>query len=661
MSVIQQQLTAGNLKRWYRFSDGTLLDLTQNGSKGVVSGTMKFNGLGMLLDGIADSIELDDLDLTTNLTIIARIKPFELDHAGGGNEPRILEKNGAYSLYIDSGKKLIATTEGISDTSQTSVGEVDTTEISVVGTTLDSMAGERKLYIDGALDSTNTGLTGTITENANNIFIGSNGVGNFYNGIIAEILVFNSTLTDTEVSDITDELNTNIEDSRIMIHSQQNGYYNTDDSALLCALEYDVATGDIEDLTGRGNDATITGTGITENSEIGKATRFASSINYATIINPETLLKELTQGESFSMSTWYQPIFHTSIQAVVAQENGTGTGRTWLSFFEGIDKRISSYLGGSPLYSDTTAELYHWYHIVVNYLKKAPTDPHGKLQIWINGVNRVEAIKDVDEGGDGDINLTVSKFATQGAPGWCHQTLIFNRGLLQSEIEALYNKGVVQFLGGYGINETGDTTTGYLDGSPFRVDNGTFKINSEVIDNNIVKVIECVNDGIVYADVSELNIKDTDLPFGTHAFYFKKAIANTMSFQFTAEKVGDFIATDQNSYGIEIGSNEAIALRKGVAGIASDLFKSITSYVDDEWYGIKITNSPTGELTGHIKGGSYGEEYTLISPISVGSNPITDTDNSEGRYTVIKMQTGDKIIYSSKAEKYSIYKNLFVK
>jgi len=662
MSVIQDNLRSNNLKRWWRFVDGHLLDVSGNGTKGVAAGALKFNRDGILLDGVADYVEFDDLDLTSNMTIIARLHPAEVDHAGGSDAPLIVTKLNAFSFYITNLKKLGVITEGVSDTTQVSSGSIDITKESVVAITYNANVGERKLFIDGSLDSTESSLTGDIDSNTNHLFVGADGLDYFNKGTIAEILVFDATLSETEITEITNELNDLPSDTNNLLKSVQESYYDADDPALVCALTFDKTTGVIPDETINANDATITGEAIVVDYDIGPASRFISNANYAEIIRPNAPLAEITQGPSMAYSAWYKPFGFKNIQTIVSQQNGTGIGRSWMAFFTGVGRVINTNLGGSTLETDINAELGQWYHVVINYLAKAPSDPYGKLQIWVNGELNVEQIKDIDEGADGDINLFVGKTFGNGTAGYNHEHLIYTRGLLPFEIEALYNKGVVQFQGGFGVKETDAISTGFIDNSPFQVNGGSFKLNSEVIDGNIVKTIECVTDGNIYADINDLNISFEEVSYGTWEWWMLKgADANVTSFQFTGDILGAPVTAGQDGYLLEISNTEAVALKQSTSGSISTLFETSGAYVaNDTWYGFKVTRGPTGEFNGYIRGGSFGHDFTQIIPSS-GTNPTTENTTQTGKYIIANMMAGDKLVFGCRNSRYSMYKNLFVK
>jgi hypothetical protein len=185
---------------------GSYVDLTGT-YNGTPTGTPYFNRDGLEFDGVNDSVTTGDLDLDTNMTVVALVRPDALAHAGGGTYPRVVDKLSCYSFYVESSGKIAFVTNGVSDTATLSVSLLEIGEPVVVGGTFDSAAGVRKIFVNGLLDAEETGLTGTINTNANTVRIGDNQNNNRkWQGGITSIALFNSTLTELEVAEVTSEL-----------------------------------------------------------------------------------------------------------------------------------------------------------------------------------------------------------------------------------------------------------------------------------------------------------------------------------------------------------------------------------------------------------------------------------------------------------------------
>lgn len=663
MSTIQQNWNG--LLRWYKFADGHLLDVTGNGSGLTSSGSLKFNRDGILLDGVSDSLEGDSVNVSSAITVIARLNPYKLDHAGGSNQSRILGKNSCYAFYVNSSGRLQIITIGVSTTTQSSTSLIKPGEESVVAFSYSATTGTRKIFIDGVADSTVTGLTGNIVQNSNNLMIGSSsGLINFWDGLFSDIMIFNTTVSDTDIAAIGTELQTMKRDIRVLPKSRQDSYIDTTDPSLLAWLDFNVLTGDVVDKAGNNNDATITGNGTDVDTDLGNAIKLAGSSNYAVITSPSAPLAGVTSNGTMGFSGWVNPAA-TGVQALVSQQDGTGTGRSWLTFFEaggpsGAD--IASFLGGSALHSEVIPGLGQWYHVVVNYLAQAGGDPYGKLQLYVDNVLTVEEVRDIDEGADGDINLTVAKAFIQGSGAAIHDFIFWSRGRTLAEVDALYNKGVIQYQGGYGVTETDNLTSGFLDGIPLRINSGTFKVSASLIDGEPVKAIKSIFSGQAYAKVQELNMTTTEAAYGTWEYWLRNPVKTRVhSTQIVASEIGGPTATNQNGYDIRVAANNSIKLVRSDNGVATVIMSTVADYVsEDTWYGIKVTRSSAGEFIVYIRGGSFGNDYVQIVADS-GTNPITDTTHTTSNYLSFDTDNDDETIWSSRNDKYCFSKNLLVK
>lgn len=437
-------------------------------------------------------------------------------------------------------------------------------------------------------------------------------------------------------------------------------FFSTGDPTLLAYLEWDQQTGTIQDLSGKNNNAVITGIASVIKDVVGVTSIYDTVSNLATI-TPTTDLAEITANGGMAISTWFKLDANVTDKVLVAQQDGTGIGQSWIVINDSsVGDEISTYLGGTVLRSTVTAQIGHWYNVVINYID-------GELQVYVNGIIGSNAAIDtrvIDEGADGNIVFTVDKAIANSFNGAINQTLIFDRGLLPDEIKALANKGVVQFVGSYGVVETTDKTGGYLGNSPFQVVSGTHKITTEKINNEYSKVIQCVSSGLVYLNLDSVDIFQTESAYGTWEFWLNKgADANVTDIMFCADEIGESTAVGQDAYGMRFSNLETVDLFKSINGAPSTLFSTSAGYVaNNTWYGIKVTRTPNGEFEGWIRGGAYGNEYTPILLVGgSGSNPVTDTATSLVKYIVLDLDTGDKVAYSSKNAKYSITKNLFKK
>lgn len=99
-----------------------------------------------------------------------------------------------------------------------------------------------------------------------------------------------------------------------------------------------------------------------------------------------------------------------------------------------------------------------------------------------------------------------------------------------------------------------------------------------------------------------------------------------------------------NGYEISIHSNESIYLNKITAGGISNLIVSSVSYLSiNTWYKLKLERTKAGIFSFYIKGGSFGNAWTLIDSSVFGTNPVTDNTHTTSKYCVFDLDANDRI------------------
>ena len=98
------------------------------------------------------------------------------------------------------------------------------------------------------------------------------------------------------------------------------------------------------------------------------------------------------------------------------------------------------------------------------------------------------------------------------------------------------------------------------------------------------------------------------------------------------------------AYRFQLSANESVALsRASMSTGYLELFSTQISYIAYPiWYQYKITRTSGGVFTSYIKGGVYGNAWSLIIPLT-GSNPVTDNTYTTSSYFVIDLDAGDRI------------------
>ena len=149
------------------------------------------------------------------------------------------------------------------------------------------------------------------------------------------------------------------------------------------------------------------------------------------------------------------------------------------------------------------------------------------------------------------------------------------------------------------------------------------------------KYLECTSNGVAY--IQSKNI------YGEYEFDIcKKTSGTSYSISFISDKNDTTVASVANKYQIDSLSNENLRLNRGGT---INLFTTNSNYIEaNTVYTIKITRSVDGEFTCFIRGGNFGNTYTIIDTIGgSGSNPIIDNTYTSSNYFVVDLDTGDLI------------------
>jgi hypothetical protein len=206
-TLIEDLIVSGDLIVYHNYASRTADDLTGNGNHGIPGTAVKFVKGGLLFNGGSGSNVIvpykSDFDLTTEVTLVAHITPFEATQ----DQSRLIsnETTGTgYSLNLKSsgGRKLnsyIASNDVDSDFDW--LYESD----QVIAVSFKDSTDENNFYKDGVLNAKTN--AGTMLATGLDLAIGSRPNDTlFYNGIIHSILLIGRLLTDNEHEQLADEL-----------------------------------------------------------------------------------------------------------------------------------------------------------------------------------------------------------------------------------------------------------------------------------------------------------------------------------------------------------------------------------------------------------------------------------------------------------------------
>jgi len=191
------------------------IDASPSGRNGVITGAVRVPGkIGRALqfNGVSDWVTVTDgaagtpLDLTTGMTLEAWVKPTALD----GWEAVIVKERGvnnlSYALYAHDGAPLAGGIDapagygriGSFDQAVRGVTRISTTEWTHLAMTYDGTM--QRLYVNG-LEVATHAQTGSMAVGNEPLRIGGDAsfAGEFFQGLIDEVKVYNRALTVAEI------------------------------------------------------------------------------------------------------------------------------------------------------------------------------------------------------------------------------------------------------------------------------------------------------------------------------------------------------------------------------------------------------------------------------------------------------------------------------
>lgn len=170
---------------------------------------------------------------------------------------------------------------------------------------------------------------------------------------------------------------------------------------------------------------------------------------------------------------------------------------------------------------------------------------------------------------------------------------------------------------------------------------GAFKISELSADDSVLKHLTI---GTKYLECTGLGhiATQSKQAYGTWEFDFNKSAGSTNIIEFISDKTN---TTGDSGYAIYTSGDNEISLIKRTAGSSSTLMASADEYISPStWYRLKIERKMSGEFSIYIKGGSFGNDWTLVSATGgSGTNPITNNDIITSEYFMGYVSVGASI------------------
>ncbi len=253
---------------------GTLIDSVSKTAGTLTAGNGGFRktekGLAMLFDGANTKIDTNlahtDLDLTGNITIEAWIKPYSYGEGGiyvGGN----IINNGKLVLWMREFTNTFTISSNYPTTSIHS-GTISINKYLHLLITRTS-SGVTNFYVDNSLSGSANQNSGTPESGANNLFIGNDsGASKSFDGCIAKVRIYDGILSTQERENLYQEfLQASPTEKEVRGFEYPKPTDLSYESGLVAAYSFSpetVSNGTLVDISGNGNNGTISGALLTK-------------------------------------------------------------------------------------------------------------------------------------------------------------------------------------------------------------------------------------------------------------------------------------------------------------------------------------------------------------------------------------------------------------
>lgn len=170
---------------------------------------------------------------------------------------------------------------------------------------------------------------------------------------------------------------------------------------------------------------------------------------------------------------------------------------------------------------------------------------------------------------------------------------------------------------------------------------GAFKIGELTTNDSVLRHLTTGTKYLECTGLGHISIQNKQA-YGTWEFDFNKAAGSTNIIEFISDKQN---TTRDSGYAIYTSGDNEIALIKRTAGSSSTLMTSADEYISPStWYRLKIERTIDGSFSIYIKGGSFGNDWTLVSVTGgSGTNPVTNNDISISGYFMGYVSVGTNL------------------
>jgi hypothetical protein len=401
-------------------------DFSENNNDGTINGATWTDGkIGDALefDGSDDYVDLpDNLGYSNQVSAFAWFKhkappPGNYHIIMGGSQLEISINSNGYlrtGVYTDS-RHVSDHGSGLNDG-----------QWHYVGFTFDG--NTKKSYIDGNFAGELSGITGTLTSSFSNRRIGRYGSsGTYYlNGIVDDIHIYDRALSESEIQDLYNDTN------HTVINASQNDRVTDGLVGMWSFNGPDLSGTTATDVSGNGNDGTLTNGPQPTIGQVGQALDFDGSNDY--------ILAHYNTSEIINSD-------HTILLWTKSDEIlGTSNSDRVTPYVDKESWAIGLWYHGGNIRVHTDG-------VYVDYSWQQDTDWHLMGQIYDASKNELKVILDgqtyvgtessysATPSGDFSIGDVLHTDATVPFNGTLDEVRIYNRVLSESEVKRLYKMG----------------------------------------------------------------------------------------------------------------------------------------------------------------------------------------------------------------------------
>lgn len=170
---------------------------------------------------------------------------------------------------------------------------------------------------------------------------------------------------------------------------------------------------------------------------------------------------------------------------------------------------------------------------------------------------------------------------------------------------------------------------------------GAFKIGELTTNDSVLRHLTTGTKYLECTGLGHISIQNKQ-SHGIWEFDINKTAGSTNIIEFISDKQN---TTGDSGYAIYTSGDNEIALIKRTAGSSTTLMASADGYIlPNTWYRVKIERTIYGSFSIYVKGGSFGNDWTLVDTTGgSGTNPVTDNTYTTSNYFVAVLNPGDKI------------------